>query len=33
MIKTIYNRAIAILMKKPIRLWGIGLLGAVLVAF
>ena len=33
MIKTIYQRAIAVLMKKPIRLWAIGLLGAVLVGF
>ena len=33
MIKTIYQRAIAVLVKKPIRLWAIGLLGAVLVAF
>ena len=33
MIKTIYQRAIAVLAKKPIRLWAIGLLGAVLVGF
>ena len=33
MIKTIYQRVMAVLVKKPIQLWGIGLLGAVLVGF
>ena len=30
MIKELYTRAITILMKKPVRLWGISLLGGVL---
>ena len=31
MIMTIYKRALAVLMKKPIRLWGISLLATVLI--
>ncbi|MBQ9909981.1 MAG: zinc ribbon domain-containing protein [Lachnospiraceae bacterium] len=33
MIKTIYSRAISVLLKKPIRLWGISLLYAALSGF